>query len=757
MFVEQWIFDKFEVQVELDTGKYLKHYTKECLSLNKSQAKYLNTLYNKLIFTKEDSLTCQTFQNFEILPLFHGVYLNKVLKEVELPKWNQLSLECKCDFTKKFTTILKEKVILTAESKLYLEKIISLQTRSLHVDPFEVKILYFQDTSYMVDLIHVPQYFHKREKLLIPDKYIATNKFPDIEQDVEQLNENEDFHLPSIENIIPKIPLVLMPFDTTDQYIFHIDAKKQNISNLTLPIDILIWNVKYNNCENNIISTLFKELELKLFDIEFHKFEFFKFACHQKFKNNLKQTKITTFWILSKMVLKQMKWSPFKKWNKPEIYEKFQDEKIPAVNFCMPIFITGAILYIPNTDLDLYERGKSSMKNLQINTEVVLYDKSDKALIETGRRRREHTSKDNIEGEDENVKNGSYRSVQSSILTEEFSDKTALTIPKKRSFLDSDLQAIIAKKKSQLTSNKKVSDQTDKMSQIYSTREDLTDIFQSGIFNDFENTIEASSIEQMGNIPDLSQFGSHMNNLLHESFPIDLFPKYNIKDKLIIFNSNRITNNYKLLQGLINQDIPSCAIIEREISTICDVILNSSTCVICLELTKFFQRQSSGSLYYLDILKDCLQEYKRIKIMFNYDPNLILYDNDTFWKIYLYLPFPRFELFFIPDGSISILVQYMNKLIWKEASTDISAADFEGGTDDEDRGFEEIGNDSQRVEDILLKLNFNPILAKILIKRYNNDLTSILLHINDGIDPYLLKIMTTSQIYRLKKLNSINW
>lgn len=757
MFIKYWLFDKSKITAEVNANKYLKDPTKENLTLSKRQAKHLKALFSKLISTDKKNLTCKNFQNFEVDSLFHIKHFNKITKEIELPKWNEPSLINKCDFTKELKTTIKEKVTLTKEDKVYLAKIISLRIRNLYVDPFTIKILCFQDTSYSINLIGAPKHIHNIKKSIIIEKYIPTNTYQDMDQNAALLNENEDFNLSPIEKIIPKIPLVLIPFDTMDQYIFHIDSKGQNNNSLRIPIDILIWDVKYKEQENNIISTFFKKLELKLFDIEFHKFEFFKFACHERLKNNSKPAKITKFWKLSKIQLKQMKWSPFKKWNKLEVYKRFQAEQISLVDFSMPTFTSDITLYIPNTDLDLYERNRGSMKNLQINTEIILYDKNNEALIEVDSRRKERTSKDSYEGEDQNNKNSSYLPVPSSILIEGFSDKISLTIPKKRSFLDSELQSIIAKKKSQMKVNKKTSDQTDKISRDYSTREDITNIFQSGIFSNFENTTELRHIEQMENVSSQSYFDSSISNLLHGCFPIDLIPKFNIKDKLIIFNSNRITNNYKLLQGLINQKIPSCIIIERDFVTNCDIVLNCSTCVICLELAKFFQRRASGDLYYLDILKDCLQEYKRIKIMFDYDPDLIFYDNDIFWKIYLYLPFPCFELFFVPNGNISILVQHTNKLIWKEASTNISITEFEDNKDSENDEYEENGNNSYRVEDILLKLNFNPILAKILVKKYNNNLTNILLQINDGVDPYLLKTMTTSQLNRLKKLDSINW
>lgn len=764
MFVEHWIFDKVETQINLDSEKYLKNFTKESLTLNKRQAKHLNVLFNILFSIKEKSLTCQNVQTFEIDSLLNWNNFKKVPRKVKSPAWNASSLASKCVFTETTKNILKEKLTLTKEDKLYLEEIITLELETLDTAQFEVTIPCLQDTSYTINQFPLSKFTNKQQKITITDRYIPSKSFRDIDQHLEELNEKEDFHVPSAENIIPKIPLIITPFDTTNQYLFHIDVKKQN--KVTLPIDILTWEVKYKEQDSDIISTFFNELELKLFDIEFHKYEFFKLPCYQKAKNNPKKTMITTIWKLQNIQLKQMKWAPFKKWKKIEVYQQFQDEEISSVKFWMPTFTSNVILYLPNTDLDLYERGKGSMTNLQIDTKVILYDKNDKVLIETSDREDQQIPKDiinnNFEVGNYNNKNSCHSLEQSSILRNYTSGETHLTVSKKRSFIDSELQSIIEKKKSQMKSYKKNSEKTDEMSQIYSTREDITNIFQSDVFNNFEDMADSKSNERTENSSMLSQ---HLNRSipLYKMFPNDLIPEYDIKDKLIIFNSNRIAKNYKLLQRLINHGKTNCVIIESDLSTNCDLILNGSTCVICLELVKFFQRRSTKDLYYLSILKECSQEYKRIKIIFQYEPDLFLYDSDIFWKIYLYLPYPRFELFFVPKGSMSVLVQCMNKLIWKEASSDISAEDFEDNyppintINSEDPRYESDDKNSHKVEDILLKLNFNPILAKLLVKKYGSDLTTIILQINNGIDPFLLKTMTMSQINRLKILNSINW
>lgn len=697
-------------------GGYLSQFTKERILMKKKQAKALNKVINKITTTSDNIANHSRIFSFLVDRLItKDLACMYELSKLELrntpvipPISNQLD-----DIDK----LQKERVKLKKKEVPYLEYIVQLCIKKfIASDPKYC----LQESSFVVSDIFLPGSHSK------PSKHVIEDVMP--VKELGPLNGvlNEKLMDSSIQEIIPKNPLEVKPLDTICRFLFNANPCIQDNNRTRVPIDLHTWEVNLKEDSDKIADIFFRDLEDKLFDIQFHKLEFFRLACDRLPRKTTRKVKVKRYWILSNTKLKQMKWAPFRNWNSSSMIKEIEEEQINFVKYSIsntPITIN----YIPNTDLELYSSNKVFFSTSQINTTNTMTNKIADSITTSNNPNEKEIPKDIHT--DTDISNNSDPTENTKINTS--------LLPQKRSFLDSDLQSLIKRKKHSFEqSGTQHIDRSGLVTDVM--EEDASEIFRSGIFDKPTESGPEHLFKKRADPIKITQ--EEESGLVNFQFNLD--SQVDIKDRLIIFNVNKISKNYKLLQYLINHNSQCCTIMERELLTECDLILNSCTCVIRIELSKFFQRDGSNRLHFSDIVSSCIAEYKRVKVIIEYRLDTLLYDKDIFWKIFYFLPFPKFELFFVVKDDISVLAHCINQLIWKEAAHDFTEEDFM--------------EDNMKDDSIILSiLKFNPILIMTLLKGYT--LSELISQVNNGLDPQLIQIMTVSQLNRLKRLNSINW
>lgn len=721
MYLTRWEPSNFNPPTKNRLGGYLGYFTKETVSLKKKEAKRLNKVINQLI----------NFSEVEIKPLgtlkFEKddfIFTETTLNGPKLPivkPWKCPSVTATSNLIRTQKSFQKEKIKLSIEETSYFKYIALPFVISSNPD---IPLKWLTNFSYEFSDIYSTNSLYKSSTLAIT-KLKTSKKLKEL---TEVLEEKLAYSLN--QDIIPKHVLDVEPLTTINCFLLnHISSKIEDTQPTPLP-DLPGWKVKLKEENSRLSETFFKELEDKFFDIQFHKLEFFKLSCTQRLPRKVtKRKKIKKYWILSNPKLKQMGWSPFKIWSSPTMFTKFQNEQINLTQFKIPS-VSLNVDYIPNTCLELFDmNNKTLCSNFQINTECAGHIPSSITLLTEFKEKSKFKdgSKDTSKINNSNDTFGQF----------ETTTINTSVIPQKRSFLECDLQSLIEKKKNGFKQHK-IQQKNNQQIHTNILEEDVTEIFQSGIF---ERT-EESSLENSSNIISKLNETAVGKNTSIFSLSFKLETNFNIEDKLVIFNVDKIKENYKLLQSLIYHTKPCCTIIERKLFSSCDLILNSCTCLIRIQLEKFFQRDGSNNLHYFDIISTCLAEYKRIKVLVEYKTDTLLYDKDMFWKTLYFLPFPNFELFFVPKDDSSVLLQRVKQLIQKEAQNRFNENDF-------------IEENMKGTELLLSKLKLNPILIKALLAKYT--LTTLLSQVSTGMDPHLMQIMTLPQINRLKRLNNINW
>lgn len=716
MYQELWIPPIVELPQFNLVGGYLNQFAKERISLKKKEAKTLNKAIHK-IATSSDTIDDHTRKYDFIIEKLITKYSACGSMISKLETRNTPIIPTNTNQVIRVEELQKERIKLKKEEVPYLQYIAQLPSKKVDTDS---PLCCLQENSFVVSEIFLPGSLYR------PPKHVIKKLIP--VKELGQFNEiiHEKLIDSSIQGIIPENPLAVKPLDTICRFLLNANLFTQDNNKIKLPINIQTWEVNLKEESSKIADNFFRELEDKLFDIQFHKLEFFKLACDKLPRNRIRIVKVKKYWTLSSSKLKQMKWAPFSKWNNPLIIKEIEEEKIGLIGFSIPN-TPITFNYIPNTDLELYDAKKAFFSTIQINTTNTINNKGPDLITASVDPKEKEISRDNSTDDDTS---------SNADPTENTKINTSL-MPQKRSFLDSDLQSLIKRKRTSFEQSK-IQHMGSAALTTDSMEEDVSEIFQSGIFEKTtESSFQNSSKKRTGamKMPQEEESGLF-------DFHFNLNSQLDIKDRLIIFNVNKINKNYKLLQYLINQSGQCCTIIERELITECDLILNSCTCVIRMELGKFFQKDGSNRLHYSDVISSCLAEYKRVKVIIEYKSDTYLYDKDVFWKVFYFLPFPKFELFFVARDDIPVLAHCMTQLIWKEATDEFTEEDF-------------MEEDMKSGGILLSTLNFNPILVNTLLGSYT--LSDLISRVNNGLDPQLVQLMTIPQLNRLKRLNSINW
>lgn len=148
------------------------------------------------------------------------------------------------------------------------------------------------------------------------------------------------------------------------------------------------------------------------------------------------------------------------------------------------------------------------------------------------------------------------------------------------------------------------------------------------------------------------------------------------------------------------------------------------------------QLRNNGSLHYDKAINDLLTEFQRVIIIVEFSEIIQDVDPDLFWKIKLYLLNSRVDVFFIHETTDFFIV-WMKYFIAKWAFS---------YNDEKEKN---IAN-----ADILLDLGFNILLVRKIFQTYS--LEEFFMAIIKE-ESKAVKMLTVSQMTRLKKLLTLEW
>lgn len=449
-------------------------------------------------------------------------------------------------------------------------------------------------------------------------------------------------------------------------------------------------------------ETYFEQLYEGLFDMEFNKLDFFKFKIltneNQNKKKNIKRCFLRRIWKITKEQLKRLEWNPFTYLRNCTINDLIANDNIVCTSFEIQ-HAPLKLQEISCNSLDLIDFEKKTFGTLKFVINVPLQYENKPNLLNRTEDSMIHSATGEENTPDCHLMNTSL-------------------IPQKRSFIDDDLKTIVETKK-------KGFKDTDTSSDTLPFSIRLLRVLNKGMNNE-------EILREETPLRDINEFSPSTYTL---RVP---FLTFDIKNscRTVIVNSNKIGHNLRVIRFLDNA--AKLQIIEQEMYSNCDFVVNPVTCIIRTQLSKFFQVEKNGSLFYEKLLTDLLSEFKKVIVLVEYPKILEQADKDIFWKFRLFLRNPKFEVYLTSDSHSDI-----GKWILSLA--------FAYGDEYNDGDL----NFTDEAEEVLLQLNFNKFLLKLLLASYA--LSEILLMTTSDEKSELLQFLTPYQLQRLQRLTFLEW
>lgn len=449
-------------------------------------------------------------------------------------------------------------------------------------------------------------------------------------------------------------------------------------------------------------ETYFEQLYEGLFDVEFNKLDFFKFKIltdeNQNKKRIIKRCFLRKVWKIPKEQLKRLEWNPFTYLTNCTINDLIANDNIVCTSF----EIQHAPLKfqeISCNSLDLIDFEKKTFGTLKFIINVPLQYENKPNLINC-------------------TEDSTIHSVTGEENTQDRHSMNTSLIPQKRSFIDDDLKTIVETKK-------KGFKDTDTSSDTLPFSIRLLRVLNKGMNNE-------EFLREETPLRDKNEFSPSAHTLRVPFLTVDIKNSC----RTVIINSNKIGHNLRIIQFLDNAT--KLQIIEQEMYSNCDFIVNPVTCIIRAQLSKFFQVEKNGSLFYEKLLTDLLSEFKKVIVLVEYPKILEQADKDIFWKFRLFLRNPKFEVYLTSDSHSDI-------------GRWILSLAFAYGDEYNDGDL----NFTDEAEEVLLQLNFNIFLLKLLLASYA--LSEILLMTTSGEKSDFLQLLTPYQLQRLQRLTFLEW
>ncbi|CCE61677.1 hypothetical protein TPHA_0A06030 [Tetrapisispora phaffii CBS 4417] len=549
---------------------------------------------------------------------------------------------------------------------------------------------------------------------------------------------------------LPHESIVEIPFSITDSQISNFNNQiSQSINNRTCNIvnfKLLIkphvslkgskqnlqikdneprWNLYEKNIYNIEVElhqkiplvneTWFDRCFAQLCDSQFNKLSFYKFKIPPSQEQYRKDFKIEQcfdkqYWLLTKNILKKLVWNPVK------IYLKTTDYTIHD---------------IMNNESMVFET-KFSVKTKSLICHKKIKNNS-LDLIDVDKRKFGIVDLYMVDTSNASIKESPVPNIPTKIIAKNTSQLEASTelnintsiIPQKRSFLDCDLQSLIASKKTtkSLVTGSKLSKNIS-----------LLKFLDRNSTQPLENNKEVSEVRD----------NSFEEDKVKSTMKLTRVSCQKIKGRHVILNTKHLKSNFSVTNLLVKQF--QIQVVERQFELDFDFILNETTSIIRLNIENFFQVLKNGKLYYQEALENLKSEFKTIIVIIEYNELLEETDKDIFWKIHLYFNIPQFEVIIVKQNNIEIcqmIVQAVSKYSTRLPESTIA------------QYFNE-QNKNMSIE-ILISLKFNDFL--ILKCLEHSSIYELLYNVGTKDNKYmeLTNIMTDSQLMRLQKLLQLSW
>lgn len=431
-------------------------------------------------------------------------------------------------------------------------------------------------------------------------------------------------------------------------------------------------------------EVIFEIIRAKLFDLQFNKLTLEKkIPMHIRPLPDIKPEKVLLrSWQLQKDASKYSNCNPF-----------HNQEKITVKDF-----LSGEAIHLTHFEAPHYElRSHRLMYNLFdfANLEQKRFGASKFASTNRPKplmteQHFPHTAK---EPED------TITSQNKSIEMSQFLNTTVM--PQKRPFAEEELFAVSQSKRKSRREDRLINNLSQAGDFVHNASKQL--IFSDG-FTDDSTTSDSTNL-----------------------FTIPFKPRNEYRE--VIINLTNIWQNHKIIQYLGN--VTNLRIIEQELPHQCDFVVDATTCVLRIQLEKFFEVRSDGTLFYENTLKALLLESKKVVLLAEYSPTLDQADREIFWKIRLFLQFPEIQLYFTQNKSHDI-GKWIHILSRGHSNS-----------------FEHPG------ADVLVALRFNQFLIRQLLSKYS--LAEILIMTANNKTGKLKELLTNHQLERIGKLMTLGW
>lgn len=753
---------------ETNFGGYLK-FAKESLKLSKRSKKFLGEIYG-LHKREEIKFTplvfeCEFSSLFKIFS-FYRDYNSQNKKATEFPNWQEpLTLNKLFAYgkDKKF----KEKLKITQDQMNLLKNLkIRNETKSLLVEIMKEKS--FTDYNFN-NLISLPQTLVTKSISQSFSKECMPSK---IQNNLELLGEESLNYVDSVQ--ICKISEVAFEPNLDAIYKLFLDLTlitykktKSNNKENQLQTNLLKFiNWDFNNQLNyNKLESVLKNLESKLLDIQFSEYELYKLPINRinskemyskaRKDNRLKKK---NYWNLDKIQLKQLNWDPFKLFRLISLETFLAKDSISPkeVNFKKSL-LTFPKLFCSQLDLIILNNldGKNGIRKLPIpinDSENQTNQDGTKSFIQVADSRQQSF--------EENVLSlGKIENGTNTILTDTNSEimNTTSMLPQKRSFLDSGLLSILSKKRQKHEDFTNYTHLSKSDNAVESTiNEDFTklivpelELLNIGLITE-NKPIEPDTRDKSNHSVEENDKLKEKIAILEEDVIISNLVDWSIEiqDYLIIANSNQLIKNHQLINKISNvQDTTKrFHIVENPIKQPVDFVLNYQTCLIRIDITKFFQIDKSDNLFYYKLLSKLIPEYKTIVIVLEYRKEFVKVDPDILWKILLFLPEKQFKLVYVEQNNDN-LIQIMQCIIHEYGNSQLQET--------------EITDILATVPGkILTQLRLDPLSVCQILKNYT--LLELICHLvnNDtaeSLDVRIYEWFTDTQLERLTAYIALQW
>ena len=600
-------------------GGYNNHHQIEHLTIDKATQKELK----KLIKTLTDVNGTHTLipsngnphlKNFiiEFLPCSRKLNVNK--QPWKEPIWPN-----------KLETLTSNVLSPMLKEKMYVDTLFKASIKEILPPKCNATLQYLEcssfskEQSFILDIVNVTS----RKKQLLPEVNLQLYWGSNLQQKqdcilIETLNDTSEEY----SNVVNQFTLEEIPEPNLSRFHLELFSKPVTEKRVHLQYTLPTWNKPDipSITENHYLLA-----EQQLFDDTFNDLEFYLQRINRKCSPERLKLHKKSFtrkhlpaWHIDKEVLLSWDWNPFRK----------IDFEFRAVvqNLEDVLDIEPFRLELNNSNYEFCY--SSELYLLQNDMQGTVLHKLPPTTVAKGESVENDNKAEMIANEKETTSMDSSRYENT---TTETPINTSL-IPHKRSILDSDLLSLIVSKKKNLTQNTTtiIQDHSNNIS---------SSIIHHGLVKCRIDISNDTSIISEEFIPEIK---ITMDQLNSEDFS-DTLPK------TIILNSNKLLMNYDVVNHL--RGVNYLNVKELKLKVNCDIILNSTSCIIRISLEKFQQVLQNGKLYYADDFKQLSMNFKRVIVLVNFNRETADSDLDIFWRVQLCLSSKQFTIHYIANNS----------------------------------------------------------------------------------------------------------